>query len=258
MKTGESILRVEGVSKCFGGVQALAEVGFSLGSGEILGIIGPNGSGKTTLINALTGFARADAGRVIYKGREITRLAPHEIAGLGLTRTFQTARPFASLPAYKNLKVPLFSKRARDIRHESPRGVGRNQQAQDLLGKVGMPLDRQTLQTPASLLPHGHLKALELARCLALGPEVIICDELLSGLSPGETVSLTPLLERINRQGVALILVEHRLRQLFRLTSRIMVLNFGQKLMEGSPKEVMADQTVKDAYFGAKGGNVNA
>lgn len=258
MKTAEPILRVEDLSKRFGGVQALSAMGFALPPGGILGIIGPNGSGKTTLINALTGFVRVDAGRVVFQGRDITNLAPHKIAGLGLTRTFQMARPFASLPAHKNLAVPLFSRRARKNQSRSEHRMGRDKEALRLLEKVGIPLDLETVEKPASVLSHGRIKSLELARCLALRPEIIICDELLSGLSPVETASLTPLLGRINRQGIALILVEHRLRELFRLTQRILVLNFGRKLMEGDPSQVMADETVKDAYFGARGGDNHA
>lgn len=256
MKTAEPILRVEDASKRFGGVQALSTVGFDLRPGEILGVIGPNGSGKTTLINVLTGFVKADAGRVIFKGQDITKLAPHKIAGMGMARTFQVVRPFASLPAHKNLVVPLFSKRARRYRRGSERGGfdDRNQEALHILEKVGIAVDREMVERPASLLSHGQLKSLELARCLALRPKIIVCDELLSGLSPVETASLTPLLEQINRQGIALILVEHRLRELFRLAQRILVLDFGRKLMEGSPSEVLTDEKVKDAYFGAKGG----
>ncbi len=248
------ILEVEGINKSFGGVQALAEVSFSIRPGQILGIIGPNGSGKTTLVNVITGFIRCDSGRVRFQGRDITNLAPHKIAALGLTRTFQVMRPYYSLPAYKNLIVPLFSRRAR--RRGGWRGGGRlgsrDTVAVDILEEIGFERDSYVPYKSASSLPTGYLKRLELARCLALRPEIIICDEVFSGLSMSEMASMVPLMEKLLLEGITLIMVEHRLRELFQLTRRVMVLNFGRKIAEGEPGEVMKDPGVKEAYFGSE------
>ncbi len=254
MNPETALLEVREVSKAFGGIQALSRVSFKLNRGEILGIIGPNGSGKTTLINCITGFVRTDSGKVFFKGREITNWAPHKIADLGVTRTFQIMRPYYSLPAYKNLIVPLFSPRAR--RQGGWRGGGklgdRDTVGIDILEEIGFERDSQVPYKLASTLPTGYLKRLELARCLALRPELILCDEVFSGLSMSEIASMLPLIERLQMEGITLIMIEHRLKELFRVANRVMVLNFGQKLIEGSPDEVMADKKVKEAYLGSE------
>jgi branched-chain amino acid transport system ATP-binding protein len=254
MNPETALLEVREVSKAFGGIQALFGVSFNLNQGEILGIIGPNGSGKTTLINCITGFVRTDSGKVFFKGREITNRAPHKIADLGVTRTFQIMRPYYSLPAYKNLIVPLFSPRAR--RQGGWRGGGklgdRDTVGIDILEEIGFERDSQVPYKLASTLPTGYLKRLELARCLALRPELILCDEVFSGLSMSEIASILPLIERLQMEGITLIMIEHRLKELFRVANRVMVLNFGQKLIEGSPDEVMADKKVKEAYLGSE------
>ncbi|MFH2128028.1 MAG: ABC transporter ATP-binding protein [Pseudomonadota bacterium] len=248
------ILSVRDVNKTFGGVKALTEVSFDLMPGDILGVIGPNGSGKTTLVNVITGFVKADTGQVLYKGKNLVGTAPHKIADRGLTRTFQVMRPYYSLPAYKNLIVPLFSPRAR--RTGGWRGGGRmgsrDTVAVDILEEIGFERESYVPYKTASSLPTGYLKRLELARCLALRPEIIICDEVFSGLSMSEMASMVPLMEKLQMEGITLIMVEHRLRELFRLANRVMVLNFGAKIAEGVPVEVMADKQVKEAYFGSE------
>ncbi len=250
----EDILRVIDVCKAFGGVQALLNVSFSVQKGEVFGIIGPNGSGKTTLINCITGFIKMNSGKVIYKGREISNRPPNQIANLGLTRTFQIMRPYYSLPAYKNLIIPLFSPRARQ--KGGWRGGGklgdRGTVSIDILEEIGFERDSFVPYKLASSLPTGYLKRLELARCLALRPDVILCDEVFSGLSMSEIASMVPLIERLQMDGITLIMIEHRLRELFRVAGRVMVLNFGQKLTEGVPEEVMRDERVKEAYLGSE------
>ena len=250
----EPILKVEAISKVFGGVTALNDVSFQVMEGEILGIIGPNGSGKTTVVNCITGFIKKTAGRVFFRGKDISHKAPHKIADLGVTRTFQIMRPYYSLPAYKNLVIPLFSPRAK--RTGGWRGGGRlgdrNTVGIDILEEIGFERDSFVPYKTANTLPTGYLKRLELARCLALKPEIIICDEIFSGLSMSEIASMVPLIERLQMDGITLIMIEHRLRELFRVADRVMVLNFGEKLIEGSPKEVMADEEVKAAYFGSQ------
>ena len=252
--TTEPILSVSNLTKSFGGIRALENVSFDLGQGEILGIIGPNGSGKTTVVNCITGFIRPTAGTVHFRGRSITGKPAHRIADMGITRTFQIMRPYYSLPAYKNLVIPLFSPRAR--RTGGWRGGGRlgdrNTVGIDILEEIGFERDSFVPYKTAATLPTGYLKRLELARCLALKPEIIICDEIFSGLSPSEISSMVPLVERLQGDGITLIMIEHRLRELFRVASRIMVLNFGRKLIEGSPATVMADEQVKEAYFGSQ------
>ena len=248
------LLQVNQVTKAFGGIFALNEVSFDLHEGEILGIIGPNGSGKTTLVNCITGFIEQTSGEVLFRGKVISGKSAHKIADMGVTRTFQIMRPYYSLPAYKNLVIPLFSPRAK--RTGGWRGGGklgdRNTVSIDILEEMGFERESFVPYKMASNLPTGYLKRLELARCLSLNPEIIICDEVFSGLSMSEIASMVPLMERLQMEGITLIMIEHRLRELFRVANRIMVLNFGEKLMEGTAEEVMADEKVKEAYFGSE------
>jgi branched-chain amino acid transport system ATP-binding protein len=248
------ILRMDNLSKRFGGVKALKNVSFDVFPGDVLGIIGPNGSGKTTIVNSITGFIKPTAGKIYFKGKDITGRPPHKVADMGVTRTFQVMRPYYSLPAYKNLVIPLFSPRAK--RTGGWRGGGNlgNRQtiAIDILEEIGFERDSNIPFKKTSTLPTGYLKRLELARCLALKPEIIICDEVFSGLSMSEIASMVPLIERLQDEGITIVMIEHRLRELFQVANRVMVLNFGEKLIEGSPEEVMADEKVKAAYFGSE------
>ncbi len=252
--TGKAILQVKEITKTFGGIIALNRVSFDVNKGDILGIIGPNGSGKTTIVNCVTGFIKVSSGTVLFNGKNITGKPPHKIADIGVTRTFQIMRPYYSLPAYKNLVIPLFSPRAR--RTGGWRGGGklgdRNTVSIDILEEIGFERDSYVPYKMTSTLPTGYLKRLELARCLALKPEMIICDEVFSGLSMSEIASMVPLIERLQMEGITLIMIEHRLRELFQVANRIMVLNFGEKLVEGTAEEVMADPRVREAYFGSE------
>jgi branched-chain amino acid transport system ATP-binding protein len=252
--SSEPILQVTNARKSFGGLQALSNVSFDVKEGEVFGIIGPNGSGKTTLINCITGFIKMDSGNVLFRGRDISRQTAHKIAAMGVTRTFQIMRPYYTLPAYKNLIIPLFSPRAR--RTGGWRGGGklgdRDTVSIDILEEIGFERDSFVPYKLASTLPTGYLKRLEIARCLALRPEIILCDEVFSGLSMSEIASMVPLIERLQMDGITLIMIEHRLRELFRVATRVMVLNFGEKLTEGIPEEVMADEEVKKAYLGSE------
>jgi branched-chain amino acid transport system ATP-binding protein len=248
MKEKEVILRVKNLSKSFGGVKALDNVSFDLLEGEIMGVIGPNGSGKTTLVNTITGFVKPDSGEVSFRDKRLTGLPHYKIADLGVTRTFQVVRPYLSLRSFKNLIVPLWSPRAR--RFAGSRGGDRDAVAIDLLEEVGFERDAYVPYKFASALPLGYLKRLELARCLALRPEVIICDEVFSGLSMSEIASMLPLIERLRMKGVTLIMVEHRLRELFSVADKVMVLDFGEKLAEGIPGQVMQNERVRRAYLG--------
>ncbi|HSB07514.1 MAG TPA: ABC transporter ATP-binding protein [Thermodesulfobacteriota bacterium] len=250
----ESLLRVLNLSKSFGGIQALKEVSFEVKEGEVFGVIGPNGSGKTTLVNCITGFVKVDSGKVLYRSKEITNRPPHKIADIGITRTFQIMRPYYTLPVYKNLVIPLFSPRAR--RTGGWRGGGklgdRDAVGIDILEEIGFERDSFVPYKLASSLPTGYLKRLELARCLALRPEIILCDEVFSGLSMSEIASMVPLIEKLQMSGITFVMIEHRLRELFRVAHRVMVLSFGEKLIEGHPEEVMEDERVKQAYLGSE------
>jgi ABC-type branched-subunit amino acid transport system ATPase component len=245
---GEILLQVRNVSKSFGGVRAVNNVSFDLHRGEILGIIGPNGSGKTTLLNLITGFVSKDSGKVVFKDKDITRWPAHKIANAGLVRTFQLARPYATLPAFKNLIPPLFSPRSK--RSAMGKLGDRDAVAIDLLEDVGFERDAHVPYKLAGSLPLGYLKRLEFARCLAMKPEVICCDEVFSGLSMAEIASMLPLIERLKSDNITLIMIEHRLRELFQVADRILVMNFGEKIAEGDPREVIKDKNVRRAYLG--------
>jgi branched-chain amino acid transport system ATP-binding protein len=240
------LLEVEGLTMRFGGVQALDGVDLRAWPGEVLGIIGPNGSGKTTLVNCITGFLKPTGGRVLFRGRKITGMAPHRIADLGVTRTFQIMRPYYSLPAYENLVIPLSAPRAQRL---GGRG-DRDAVAVDILEELGFERDSRVPYKTAGTLPTGYLKRLELARCIALRPEVILCDEIFSGLSMSEVASLVPLLERLREQSVALVMIEHRLRELFRVAGRVIALTQGRKIAEGAPQAVVDHPAVRQAYLG--------
>ena len=242
------LISVRNIRKSFGGIIAVNDLSLDLMEGEVLGLIGPNGAGKTTIVNTITGFTKPEAGEIFFREKKLTKLPPYKIAELGVTRTFQIVRPYPSLQAYKSLIVPLWSPRAR--RFAGSRGGDRDAVAIDLLEEVGFERDAYVPYKLASALPLGYLKRLELARCLALRPEVIICDEVFSGLSMSEIASMVPLVERLRMKGVTLLMIEHRLRELFSVADRVVVIDFGVKIAEGEPEHVMQDETVRRAYLG--------
>lgn len=247
---GPSLLTVADVSKHFGGVIAVDNVSFQLHEGEIIGVIGPNGSGKTTLVNIITGFVKPDKGKVVFKGEDITRKPPYHITDIGIARTFQMIRPFYQLPAFKNLIPPLFSPRVRRLL--GGKYGDRDAVAMDILEEVGFERDSSVPYKSARNLPHGYLKRLELGRCIALRPKVIILDELFSGMSIAEVTSAVPIIEKLRVEGISIIMIEHRLRELFQITDHVIVLNFGKKIAEGTPGEVMNAPRVKEAYLGTE------
>ena len=244
------LLKVSDVSKSFGGVAAVSSVSFKLKEGELLGIIGPNGSGKTTLVNLVTGFVKPDTGRIEYSGKNITGWAPYKIVSLGIARTFQMVRPFYQLPAFKNLIVPLYSPRVKKL--TGGKYGDRDAVALDLLEEVGFERDAHVSYKVAGSLPQGYLKRLELAKSMALRPDLVILDELFSGLSLAEVASIVPIIEKLRFQGKTIVMIEHRLKELFRIADRVMVLNYGEKIAEGSGKEVMESESVKKAYLGSE------
>lgn len=250
MSIGDPILKVINLNKNFGGVKAINSISFEVEQGGSLGIIGPNGSGKTTLVNLITGFIKPDSGEVLLSGKDITGLMPYKIANLGIARSFQMARPFYKLPAFKNLIIPLYSPRVKGL--EGGKYGERDDVAIDLLEDVGFERESSVPYKVAGSLPHGYVKRLELAQCLALRPDLIIFDELFSGMSMSEVASTLPIIEKISEEGKTLVIIEHRLRELFRVVRRVIVLNFGSKIADGPPKEVMASEEVKKAYLGSE------
>lgn len=242
------LLKVTNLSKYFGGVQAVNNVSFELMEGELLGFIGPNGSGKTTIVNLITGFVKPTGGEVIYRGQDITGRPPYKIVRLGIARTFQMVRPFYQLPAFKNMIIPLYSPRVK--RMTGGKYGDRDAMALDLLEEVGFERDSFVAYKIASALPHGYLKRLELAKGMSLQPDLLILDELFSGLSLAEVASIVPIIEKLRHGGMTIIMIEHRLKELFRIADRVLVLNFGEKIADGLPEEVMESEEVKKAYLG--------
>jgi ABC-type branched-subunit amino acid transport system ATPase component len=245
-----SLLGVSGLYKNFGGVQAISDLNFEIAEGELLGMIGPNGSGKTTAVNLITGFVKPTEGNVHYRGKNITGWPPYKIVRVGIARTFQMVKPFYQLPAYKNMIIPLYSPRVKKM--VGGKYGDRNAVALDLLEEVGFERDAFVAYKSASVLPQGYLKRLELAKAIALQPDLIILDELFSGLSLAEVASIVPIIEKLRQQGKTIIMIEHRLKELFRIADRIIALNYGQKIADGQATDVMESQEVKNAYLGSE------
>ena len=216
----EPVVRAERLARTFRDfwgrprVRAVRDVSFQAEPGTILGLLGPNGSGKTTLINCITGFIRTESGRVTFKGKDITGWKPHKIADLGIARTFQIMRPYHSLPAFKNLIIPLWSPRARKT--GGWRGGGkhgdRDTVAVDILEEIGFERDSRVPYKMASTLPTGYQKRLELARCMALRPEIIFCDEVFSGLSMSEIAGMLTIIKKSDMAAPRIIQQRAKLR----------------------------------------------
>ena len=238
------LLEVESLTKRFGGLTAVNNVSFHVDEGEIVGLIGPNGAGKTTLFNLITGFLKSDSGTVRFKDKDITKLEPHEIVNEGIARTFQVVRPFHHLPAIANVLVSCVSPRgARKLEWlKSP-----ERKALDMLEEVGL---TEMMLEPAENLAHGDLKRLEMARALATEPELLLLDEPFSGLNPIETDYLVKSIRRFHLDGYTMVIVEHKLYALMKLVKRVIVLHYGEKIAEGSPKEISQNKKVIEVYMG--------
>ncbi len=234
------MLRVADISKSFGGNRVLRGISFEMKEGEVLGIIGPNGSGKTTLLNIISGVISPDGGEVFFKGKPISRMRPHKRAKMGIARTFQITRLFSNLSVLENVMIAL---------HYGG-GQSSEERALDILNMVGL---SQKVKDRAGSLSLAQRKRLELARALALGPYLMLLDEIFAGLNPVSVEEIAGLLKRINEErGTALLLVEHVLKALFRLTRRVIVLSEGRIIYEGDPEGLKKDREVIRAYLGEK------
>ena len=238
----ERILEVDGLSKRFGGFVALDAVSLHLGEGERLGLIGPNGSGKTTMINCISGALKSDGGAVIFKGRDVTRLPAYRRVRLGITRSFQIPRPFRSMSVIENLRIPL-----EYARRDRPHGGQVQEEARAILELVGF---QDRANESSADLTQVDLRKLELARALAARPALLVADEAMAGLSSAEVDDILAILFRLNERGVAVIMIEHIMRAVMRFSERVVVLDAGQKIAEGTPDQVIADPAVERAYLG--------
>jgi branched-chain amino acid transport system ATP-binding protein len=239
------ILRTEGLTKRFGGVVAVNEVTIAVRKGEMMGIIGPNGAGKTTLFSLISGMEKPDEGRVFFEGRDVTGLKPYHLNKLGLVRTFQIVRPFKSLTVLQNLLVPGTVK---------DRGLN-NDRLDELLKSLGL-ADKKNLRT--TYLTHGEMKKLEVARALASNPKLLLLDEPFGGLTYSEIEEVYNTLTTFRKDGLTIVIIEHRLRELMRMVERIAVMDQGRIIFDGVPADVPKSEQVVKAYLGTSGGFDNA
>lgn len=234
-----TILDVQSVSKTFGGLRAVHEVSFDLNDGEILGIIGPNGAGKTTLFNMISGAIPADVGSVTFNGERTEKMKPHEIANLGLVRTFQVVKPFAGLTVHENVMVGAFLRRQDPAEAEA--------QAVEMMEITGLTpySDRSAQELTLAIR-----KRLELARALATDPKVLLLDEVLAGLTPTEGAQMIEVVRSIRDRGISILIIEHVMAAIMALSDRIAVIHHGELLAIGEPAVIVKDPKVVEAYLG--------
>jgi branched-chain amino acid transport system ATP-binding protein len=253
---GSSFLEVERLTKHFGGLRALHEASFRMGRKQILGMIGPNGAGKTTLLRLITGVLKPDSGDVHFRGKKITGRKTWDIVNRGIACTFQNMRPFRRLPIIANVMVSCLSPRAMKRGEWVKKVEAKAMDALEFAGISDMALEK------ASTLSQGDLKRLEVARAIATEPELLLLDEPFGGLSPAETDLMAKSIKRLHAggrfgrlhsEGPAMIIVEHKLQQLMKIVDRIIVLNFGVIIADGTPQEIVNNAEVIEAYLGEGG-----
>jgi len=233
------LLEIQGVSKRFGGLAALTDVSYSVEKGEILGLIGPNGAGKTTLFNVVNGFYPPSKGEVLFRGERISHLKPHQICKLGIGRTFQVVRPLRRMTVLDNVIASAF------LRAKDKAEAG--EIANETLRFTGLYEDRNVLSKG---LPLGKRKKLEITRALATRPEMLLLDESFAGLNPSEQNELIDIIRQIRAKGITIMVIEHHMKVIMSLSDRIVVLNYGEKIAEGTPKEIGNNPLVIEAYLG--------
>jgi len=239
------LLKCTDVSKHFGGLQAVRNVNFNVDDGEIAGLVGPNGSGKSTLLNLISGVYKPDSGQIIYNGEDIAKLAPHKICAKGITKTAQTVQSFPEMTATENvLTSAVFNQKK--LKEKS----NTLQKSRELLEFVG--LAKEKFDTPAKNLNVVELRRIQLAKALATNPKMLLLDELLTGLTPKECDEAIALIKQINKQGVTVLIVEHVMRVIMGLCDRVVVLQHGEKICEGTPKQVCTDENVVNVYLGKR------
>ena len=236
----DTFLDVQGVTKRFGGFQALSAVSLRVRQGERFGLIGPNGSGKTTLINCISGTLRTDAGRIVFAEHDITTLPAHRRTRLGIARSFQIPKPFTSMTVLQNLMIPI---------EYAGRGHrdGVVDEAMGILGLMGL---AAKAQVPSGALTQIEMRKLELARAMAVRPRLLVSDEAMAGLSSTEVDDILAILFELNQRGITIVMIEHIMRAVMRFSERIAVLDAGEKIAEGGPDEILADKRVEKAYLG--------
>ena len=239
---------MQNLYKRFGGLEATKDLNFQVTRGEILGILGPNGAGKTTVFNQIAGSLKPTYGTILFNGQDITGRKAHEIANRGLARTFQIPKPLHSLTVLENVLIPCHSMR-------TVTSLGSRKQTEEwALNVLRLAELENRARLPVEQLTHGELKKLELAKALALKPELVLLDEPFAGLSVSEVGPLSALIRRLNEEhGLTVIIIEHKLREFMKLVHRVIVLNYGEKIAEGAPSDIIKNALVIEAYLG-KGG----
>ena len=238
-RTNGALLQTEGLTRRFGGLTAIAEVSLTVQRGEVLGLIGPNGAGKTTLFNLISGTYAPSAGRILFEGRSLVGLAPHQVCRRGLTRTFQITRPFQHLSVLDNAIVGALN--------AAPSLPAARERAREMLALCGL---EARAARPAGTLSVPERKRLELARGLATAPRLLLLDEVMAGLNPREQDGMIALIGRIRERGVTLLVIEHAMKVIMSISHRIVVIHHGEKIAEGPPREISTNPRVIEAYLG--------